>query len=69
MSRSKRARPEAEPAKRRAVTAETQAAKQRDMVMALVEGGFASHPMSSADASSGYAKTPTLSVPKLKAAA
>jgi len=38
------------------------------MVMALIEAGFADHLMFSADASSGYAKTLTVFVPKLKAA-
>jgi predicted metal-dependent phosphotriesterase family hydrolase len=38
------------------------------MVMALIESGFADHLMFSADASSGYAKTLTVFVPKLKAA-
>jgi phosphotriesterase-related protein len=38
------------------------------MVMALVEAGFADHLMFSADASSGYAKTMTVFLPKLKAA-
>ena len=38
------------------------------MVMALIEAGFADHLMFSADASSGYAKTLTAFVPKLKAA-
>jgi phosphotriesterase-related protein len=43
-------------------------AQQVPMVMALVEAGFADHLMFSADASSGYAKTLTVFVPKLKAA-
>ena len=43
-------------------------AMQVPMVMALIEAGFASHLMFSADASSGYAKTVTVFVPKLKAA-
>ena len=38
------------------------------MVMALIEAGFASHLMFSADASSGYSKTVTVFLPKLKAA-
>ena len=38
------------------------------MVMALVEAGFVDHLMFSADASSGYAKTMTVFLPKLKAA-
>jgi phosphotriesterase-related protein len=38
------------------------------MVMALVDAGFADHLMFSADASSGYAKTMTVFLPKLKAA-
>ena len=41
-------------------------AMQVPMVMALIEAGFASHLMFSADASSGYAKTLTVFVPKLK---
>jgi len=36
--------------------------------MALIEAGFADHLMFSADASSGYAKTLTNFLPKLKAA-
>jgi predicted metal-dependent phosphotriesterase family hydrolase len=36
--------------------------------MALLEAGFADHLMFSADASSGYAKTVTAFLPKLKAA-
>lgn len=43
-------------------------AMQVPMVMALIEAGFASHLMFSADASNGYAKTLTMFVPKLKAA-
>jgi phosphotriesterase-related protein len=43
-------------------------AQQVLMVMALIEAGFADHLMFSADASSGYAKTLTVFVPKLKAA-
>ena len=42
--------------------------QQIPMVMALVEAGFADHLMFSADASSGYSKTMTVFVPKLKAA-
>jgi len=42
--------------------------QQVPMVMALVEAGFADHLMFSADASSGYSKTMTVFVPKLKAA-
>src|SRR5215510_11990365 len=42
--------------------------QQVPMVMALIEAGFANHLMFSADASSGYAKTLTVFVPKLKAA-
>jgi len=38
------------------------------MVMALIEAGFADHLVFSADASSGYAKTVTVFLPKLKAA-
>ncbi len=38
------------------------------MVMALVDAGFADHLMFSADASSGYSKTMTVFLPKLKAA-
>jgi predicted metal-dependent phosphotriesterase family hydrolase len=38
------------------------------MVMALIEAGFADHLMFSADASSGYSKTVTVFLPKLKAA-
>jgi phosphotriesterase-related protein len=43
-------------------------AQQVPMVMALLDAGFADHLMFSADASSGYAKTLTVFVPKLKAA-
>ncbi|MBZ5675024.1 MAG: hypothetical protein LAP61_12335 [Acidobacteriia bacterium] len=43
-------------------------AQQVPMVMALVEAGFAGQLMFSADASSGYSKTMTVFVPKLKAA-
>ena len=43
-------------------------AQQVPMVMALIEAGFASHLMFSADASSGYSKTMTVFLPKLKAA-
>ena len=43
-------------------------AQQVPMVMALVEAGFADHLMFSADASSGYSKTLTVFVPKLRAA-
>jgi phosphotriesterase-related protein len=43
-------------------------AQQIPMVMALIEAGFADHLMFSADASSGYAKTLTVFLPKLKAA-
>jgi phosphotriesterase-related protein len=43
-------------------------AQQVPMVMALIEAGFADHLMFSADASSGYAKTLMVFVPKLKAA-
>ena len=42
--------------------------QQVPMVMALVEAGFANHLMFSADGSSGYSKTVTVFVPKLKAA-
>jgi phosphotriesterase-related protein len=42
-------------------------AQQAPMVMALIEAGFADHLMFSADASSGYAKTVTVFLPKLKA--
>jgi predicted metal-dependent phosphotriesterase family hydrolase len=43
-------------------------AQQVPMVMTLIEAGFADHLMFSADASSGYAKTITVFLPKLKAA-
>jgi phosphotriesterase-related protein len=43
-------------------------AQQVSMVMALLDAGFADHLMFSADASSGYAKTITVFLPKLKAA-
>ena len=43
-------------------------AQQVPMVMALIEAGFADHLMFSADASSGYSKTVTVFLPKLKAA-
>jgi phosphotriesterase-related protein len=43
-------------------------APQVPMVMALIDAGFADHLMFSADASSGYSKTMTVFVPKLKAA-
>ena len=43
-------------------------AQQVPMVMALIDAGFAGHLMFSADASSGYGKTLTVFVPKLKAA-
>ena len=43
-------------------------AQQVPLVMALIEAGFADHLMFSADASSGYAKTLTGFVPKVKAA-
>jgi phosphotriesterase-related protein len=43
-------------------------AQQVPMVMALIDAGFAGHLMFSADASSGYAKTVTAFLPKLKAA-
>ena len=42
--------------------------QQVPMVMALVDAGFAGHLMFSSDASSGYSKTLTVFVPKLKAA-
>ena len=42
--------------------------QQIPMVMSLIEAGFADHLMFSADASSGYSKTVTAFVPKLKAA-
>ena len=43
-------------------------AQQVPMVMALIDAGFADHLMFSADASSGYSKTLTVFLPKLKAA-
>src|SRR3954470_23718805 len=43
-------------------------AQQVPMVMALVEAGFSGQLMFSADASSGYSKTMTVFLPKLKAA-
>jgi phosphotriesterase-related protein len=43
-------------------------AQQVPMVMALLEAGYADHLMFSADASSGYAKTMTVFVPKVKTA-
>jgi len=43
-------------------------AQQVPMVMALIEAGFADHLMFSADTSSGYGKTMTVFLPKLKAA-
>jgi len=43
-------------------------AQQVPMVMALIEAGYADHLMFSSDASSGYAKTMTVFVPKVKAA-
>jgi phosphotriesterase-related protein len=43
-------------------------AQQVPMVMALIEAGFAGHLMFSSDASSGYSKTLTVFLPKLKAA-
>jgi len=43
-------------------------AQQVPLVMALLEAGFADHLMFAADASSGYAKTVTVFLPKLKAA-
>jgi phosphotriesterase-related protein len=43
-------------------------AQQVPMVLALIEASFADHLMFSADASSGYAKTITVFLPKLKAA-
>jgi len=43
-------------------------AQQVPMVMALIDAGFAGHLMFSSDASSGYAKTLTVFLPKLKAA-
>jgi phosphotriesterase-related protein len=42
--------------------------QQVPLVMSLIEAGFADHLMFSADASSGYAKTVTVFLPKLKAA-
>src|SRR5207244_7712754 len=42
--------------------------QQVPLVMSLNEAGFADHLMFSSDASSGYAKTMTVFVPKLKAA-
>jgi len=43
-------------------------AQQVPMVMALIEAGFSDHLMFSADAFSGYAKTITVFLPKLKGA-
>jgi phosphotriesterase-related protein len=43
-------------------------AQQVPMVTALIDAGFADHLMFSADASSGYSKTITVFLPKLKAA-
>jgi phosphotriesterase-related protein len=43
-------------------------APQIPMVTALIDAGFADHLLFSADASSGYAKTVTVFLPKLKAA-
>ena len=43
-------------------------AQQVPLVMALIEAGFADHLMFSADTSSGYGKTLTVFLPKLKAA-
>jgi len=43
-------------------------AQQVPLVMALIDAGFADHLMFSADASSGYSKTITVFLPKLKAA-
>jgi phosphotriesterase-related protein len=43
-------------------------AQQVPMVMALLDAGYASHLMFSADASSGYSKTLTVFLPKLKSA-
>jgi len=43
-------------------------AQQVPLVMGLIEAGFADHLMFSADASSGYGKTMTVFLPKLKAA-
>ena len=48
--------------------AENNDAQQAPMVMALIDAGFAGHLMFSADTSSGYAKTLTVFVPKLKTA-
>jgi phosphotriesterase-related protein len=42
--------------------------QQIPMVMSLIEAGFANNLMFSADASSGYSKTMTVFIPKLKAA-
>jgi len=42
--------------------------QQVPMVMSMIEAGFASHLMFSSDASSGYSKTMTVFLPKLKAA-
>ncbi len=42
--------------------------QQVPMVMALIDAGFADHLMFSSDASSGYSKTVTVFLPKLKAA-
>lgn len=42
--------------------------QQVPMVLALIDAGFADHLMFSSDASSGYAKTLTVFLPKLKAA-
>ena len=42
--------------------------QQVPLVMALIDAGFADHLMFSADASSGYSKTLTVFLPKLKAA-
>ena len=43
-------------------------AQQVPMVKALIDAGFADHLMFSSDASSGYAKTVTIFLPKLKTA-
>jgi len=43
-------------------------AQQVPMVMALIEAGFSDHLMFSADASSNFAKTITVFLPKLKGA-
>ena len=43
-------------------------AQQVPLVMALIEAGFTDNLMFSADASSGYSKTMTVFLPKLKAA-